>query len=63
MIARIKALRTRHGIVQAKIDREHLRPRPDTIRLTIMKKMRLKLRDQIARYEHILAGAHRQIST
>jgi len=62
MIARLNALRTRHGILQAKIDREHLRPRPDTIRVKIMKKMRLKLRDQIARYERILAGARGQIS-
>lgn len=63
MIARLNALRTRHGILQAKIDGENSRPRPDTIRVKILKKMRLKLRDQIARYERILVGPRRQISS
>jgi hypothetical protein len=40
MIARLNALRTRHGILEAKIDAEHSRPRPDTIRVKILKKMR-----------------------
>ena len=51
MIAHLEALRTRHGILQAKIEREHSRPRPDSIRVKILKKMRLKLREQIHRYE------------
>ncbi len=63
MIARLNALRSRHGILQAKIDAEHLRPKPDNIRVTILKKMRLKLRDQIERYERILLGSQRQTSS
>ena len=63
MIVRLNALRTRHSILQAKIDAEHSRPRPDTIRVKIMKKMRLKLRDRIARYEHILTGPRHQTSS
>jgi hypothetical protein len=55
MIAHLNALRARHGILQSKIDRENSRPRPDTIRMKIMKKMRLKLREQIYRYETTLA--------
>ena len=62
MIARLNALRSRHGILQAKIDAEHARPSPDTIRVKILKKMRLKLRDQIERYERILLGSRRQAS-
>jgi hypothetical protein len=63
MIERLNALRTRHGILEAKIDAEHSRPRPDTIRVKILKKMRLKLRDQISRYERILVGSRRQMSS
>lgn len=62
MIARLNALRSRHGILQAKIDAEHSRPSPDTIRVKILKKMRLKLRDQIERYERIVLGSRRQAS-
>lgn len=63
MIARLNALRSRHGILQAKIDAEHSRPSPDTIRVKILKKMRLKLRDQIDRYERLLLGSRRQASS
>ena len=63
MIARLNALRARHGILQAKIDAEGLRPSPDTIRVKILKKMRLKLRDQIALYERLVVGSRRQISS
>ena len=63
MISRLNALRSRHGILQAKIDAEHSRPSPDTIRVKILKKMRLKLRDQIERYERILLGSRRQASS
>ena len=63
MIARLNALRTRHGILQAKIDAEHCRPRPDTIRVKILKKMRLKLRDQIARYERMLVSSRHELSS
>ncbi len=55
MIAHLEALRARHGILQSKIDRESSRPRPDSIRMKILKKMRLKLREQIYRYETMLA--------
>ncbi|MDP2119503.1 MAG: YdcH family protein [Hoeflea sp.] len=63
MIARLNALRARHGILQAKIDAEGSRPSPDTIRVKILKKMRLKLRDQIALYERLVVGSRRQISS
>lgn len=63
MIARLNALRTRHGILEAKIEAEDLRPRPDTIRVKILKKMRLKLRDQIAVYERLMAQPQRRISS
>lgn len=55
MIAHLEALRARHGILQSKIDRESARPRPDSIRMKILKKMRLKLREQIYRYEVALS--------
>ena len=60
MMARLKALRARHGILQAKIDAETSRPSPDSIRVKILKKMRLKLRDQIALYERVVNGQRRQ---
>lgn len=55
MIAHLEALRARHVILQSKIDREHARPQPDTIRMKMLKKMRLKLREQIYRYELAIA--------
>lgn len=62
MIARLKALRARHGILEAKIDAERARPRPDGIRVQLLKKMRLKLRDEIARYERLVTRSRRPLS-
>ncbi|MDN2568247.1 DUF465 domain-containing protein [Aquibium sp. A9E412] len=43
----LKSLRTRHDIVQAKIDAEQSRPRPDSLRIMALKKIRLGFREQI----------------
>ncbi|SCZ14238.1 DUF465 domain-containing protein [Microvirga guangxiensis] len=42
----LKSLRHRAGI-QARIDEEQTRPAPDYLRLTGLKKLRLKFREQI----------------
>ncbi|MEP3280298.1 MAG: YdcH family protein [Stappiaceae bacterium] len=54
MLNRLKALRTRHEILDAKIDREQKRLRPDVLRVSAMKKIRLRLRDQITRIEFVM---------
>lgn len=51
MIARLKALRNRHGILESRIQREETRPYPDSIRIMSMKKIRLRLREDIQRAE------------
>ncbi|MGE3363604.1 MAG: YdcH family protein [Rhizobiaceae bacterium] len=43
----LKALRNRRADVQTKIDDEQTRPAPDTLKLSVLKKIRLKFRDQI----------------
>lgn len=43
----VKALERRRREVQAKIDAEMARPRPDTLRLLSLKKLKLHFRDQI----------------
>lgn len=43
----LKALYARHGAIDAKILGEQNRPKPDSIRLRALKKMKLRLRDQI----------------
>lgn len=54
MQARLNALKTRHEILEAKIHGERSRPKPDDLRLTILKRMKLRIRDDIARIEHAL---------
>ncbi|MBB1248651.1 MULTISPECIES: YdcH family protein [unclassified Rhizobium] len=51
----MKALRVRHEILQSKIEGEMKAKQPDTLRITALKRMKLKLRDQIAALER--AGA------
>jgi hypothetical protein len=55
---RLKALYSRHGIINAKIQGEQSRMRPDSLRVRALKKMRLKLLDQIEVTERRFALAH-----
>lgn len=43
----LKALRNRRAKVAASIEAEQARPAPDHLKVGMMKKMRLRLRDQI----------------
>lgn len=56
MYPRLHALRVRHDILESKIHGELTRPRPDQLRLTLLKRMKLKLRDEIAGIERALAS-------
>lgn len=47
----LKALKARHSIVAAKIDEEQRRPRPDSIRVRALKKIKLHLKEQITLLE------------
>ncbi|MEQ8480942.1 MAG: YdcH family protein [Hoeflea sp.] len=51
MIARLKALRSRHSIIESRIQREEMRPSPDSLRIMSMKKIRLQLREEIQKAE------------
>ena len=51
MYARLKALKVRHDILESKIQGEMSRPRPDDLRLRLLKRMKLKLRDEMAGIE------------
>ena len=48
MHRRLVALQARKEIVDARIEKEHRRPRPDTLRLQALKRRRLELKDRIA---------------
>ncbi len=54
MISRLKALRNRHGIIQSRIQREEMRPQPCSIRIMSMKRIRLRLREEIHKVEDML---------
>jgi len=43
----IKSLRHRTATVQARIEDEQARPAPDQLRLTALKRLKLRFRDQI----------------
>jgi len=49
--ARIEALRARHGALEARIGAEHRRPLPDTSVLQKLKREKLRLKDELARYD------------
>ncbi len=51
MYARLNALKVRHDILESKIQGEMSRPRPDDLRLRLLKRMKLKLRDEMAGIE------------
>ena len=62
MLKRIAALRAKKDILQAKIEQEASRPQPDSVRLQLLKRQRLRLKDQIAhasRITFISAGTDR----
>jgi hypothetical protein len=44
----LKALRARHALVANKIDDEQRRPQPDGFRVRSLKKIKLRLKEQIA---------------
>lgn len=54
MYARLNALKVRHDILESKIHGEMSRPRPDDLRLRLLKRMKLKLRDEMAGIERLL---------
>jgi len=43
----LNSLRQRRASVQARIEEEQARPAPDTLRLTALKRLRLRFRDRI----------------
>jgi hypothetical protein len=43
----LKSLRHRRAGIQSRIDEEQTRPAPDHVRLTVLKKLRLRFREQI----------------
>lgn len=49
----LKSLKARHGIVQTRIEEEQKRPKPDTLRMSALKRLKLHLRDQIALLERM----------
>lgn len=62
----LKALISRHSIIAAKIMEEQRRPMPDSIRVNSLKKIKLKLKEQIShleRTERLLVPTHSGSST
>ncbi len=51
MSRKLKNLWTEHAILEAKIDREQRRPLADNLRLSSLKRMKLAIRDEIAKLE------------
>ncbi|SDA92780.1 YdcH family protein [Mesorhizobium qingshengii] len=49
----IKSLRHRRATVQARIEDEQARPAPDQLRLSALKRLKLRFRDQIEFIERI----------
>lgn len=47
----LKALKARHALVANKIDDEQRRPQPDGLRVRSLKKIKLRLKEQIASLE------------
>jgi len=43
----IKSLRQRRAIIQARIEDEQARPAPDQLRLSALKRLKLRIREQI----------------
>lgn len=56
MLNRLYSLRKKHEILNAKIDYEQHRVRPDFLKLQTMKKIRLRYKEEIAMLETRLLG-------
>lgn len=54
MYARLDALRSRHGLLESRIQGEMQRPCPDSLRLAQLKRKKLRLREQIVEIEAAL---------
>jgi hypothetical protein len=54
LASRIDALRRRHRRIDSHVASEHGRPRPDSTVLQALKRERLRLKDQLRRYEGLL---------
>ena len=52
----LKSLIVRHKIMEHRIAEEEKTPMPDSLRVRVLKKMKLKLRDQIAWLENVGAN-------
>ena len=59
MSGRIEALEAKKDILDARIQQEHGRPQPDSIRLQSLKRMRLRLKDDLVRIQQRAARAIR----
>ena len=59
MSGQIEALETKKDIPGARIQQEHVRPQPDSMRLPSFKRMRLRLRDDLVRIQWRAARAVR----
>ncbi len=53
----LKALRRRHRAIDGRVDTENRRLYPDSSLLQRLKRERLRLRDELARYERLRRGA------
>ena len=51
----IVQLREKHATLKQQIDDEFHRPEPDSVRLSDLKKQKLRIKDEIARLEHDVA--------
>lgn len=58
MKALLKSLKSRHEILDARISAEQRQPLPDDLRIRAMKKLKLKLKEQIAILERSDEGAN-----
>lgn len=56
LAARIKALRLRHQVLEARVAAEHGRPLPDMGILRGLKRERLRLKDELARCQGGMRG-------
>jgi hypothetical protein len=52
----LASLRAEHHELEAQIDQEMQRPVPDTIRVTEMKRQKLRIKDEIAKLSGVDAG-------
>ncbi len=49
---RVTALSSKHTYLEAAIDQENHRPSPDYVRITELKREKLRIKDEIVRLEH-----------